>query len=165
MIVPVGERKQRALEWSIPEDYSKQTCSPAVIHWTFRDNEHVIPPCLSNTVASSHSWLLSTWNVDSANEEINLTFLFNFNLNNCILSFVVYSLSPVWLFCDPHELLPARLLCPWNFPGKNTGAGCHFLLQGIFLTKGWNSHLLHCRQILYCWTMREASQSHKNCGY
>ena len=31
---------------------------------------------------------------------------------------------------------PTRLLCPWNFPGKNTGAGCYFLLQGIFLTQG-----------------------------
>ena len=30
----------------------------------------------------------------------------------------------------------ARLLCPWDFPGKNTGAGCHFLLQSIFLTQG-----------------------------
>jgi len=28
-----------------------------------------------------------------------------------------------------------RLLCPWNSPGKNTGMGCHFLLQGIFLTQ------------------------------
>ena len=27
---------------------------------------------------------------------------------------------------------PTRLLRPWNFPGKNTGVGCHFLLQGIF---------------------------------
>ena len=36
----------------------------------------------------------------------------------------------------PHELWPTRLLCPWDFPGKNTGAGCHFLLQGIFLTQG-----------------------------
>ena len=26
--------------------------------------------------------------------------------------------------------------CPWNFPGKNTGVGCHFLLQGIFPTQG-----------------------------
>ena len=26
------------------------------------------------------------------------------------------------------------LLCPWDFPGKNTGVGCHFLLQGIFPT-------------------------------
>ena len=32
-----------------------------------------------------------------------------------------------------HDL--ARLLCPWDFPGKNTGAGCHFLLQGIFPTR------------------------------
>ena len=31
---------------------------------------------------------------------------------------------------------PARLLCPWNFPDKNTGVGCHFLLQWIFLTPG-----------------------------
>ena len=33
----------------------------------------------------------------------------------------------------PHGLEPAQLLCPWVFPGKNTGVGCHFLLQGIFL--------------------------------
>ena len=36
---------------------------------------------------------------------------------------------------QPHGLQPTRLLCPWNFPGKNTGAGCHFLLQGIFPTQ------------------------------
>ena len=35
-----------------------------------------------------------------------------------------------------------RLLCPWDFPGKNIGVGCHFLLQGIFLTQGLNQHLL-----------------------
>ena len=28
---------------------------------------------------------------------------------------------------------PTRLLCPWDTPGKNTGVGCHFLLQGIYL--------------------------------
>ena len=33
-----------------------------------------------------------------------------------------------------------RLFCPRNFPGKNTGVGCHFLLQGIFPTQGWNPH-------------------------
>ena len=31
---------------------------------------------------------------------------------------------------------PARLLYPWDFPGKNTGVSCHFLLQGIFPTQG-----------------------------
>ena len=44
---------------------------------------------------------------------------------------------------------PARLLCPWDSPGKNTGEGCHFLLQGIFPTEESNPGLLHCRQILY----------------
>ena len=42
----------------------------------------------------------------------------------------------------PHGLQPARLLCLWDFPGKNTGAGCHFLLQGIFLTQRSNPRLL-----------------------
>ena len=32
--------------------------------------------------------------------------------------------------CDPRELWLTRLLCPWNFPGENTGVGCHVLLQG-----------------------------------
>ena len=36
---------------------------------------------------------------------------------------------------QPHGLYPARLLCPWNLPGNNTGAGCHFLLYGIFPTQ------------------------------
>ena len=48
-----------------------------------------------------------------------------------------------------HGLWPARLLCSWNSPGKNTGVGCHVLLQGICLTQGLNPGLLHCRQILY----------------
>ena len=40
-----------------------------------------------------------------------------------------------------HGLWPINLLCPWNFPGQNTGAGCHFLLQRIFPTQGQNMHL------------------------
>ena len=45
--------------------------------------------------------------------------------------------------------LLTRHLCPWDFPDKNTGVGCHFLLQGIFPTQGLNPHLLLGRQILY----------------
>ena len=41
------------------------------------------------------------------------------------------------------------LLCPWDSPGKNTGAGCHLLLQGIFPIQQSNLSLLHYRQILY----------------
>ena len=60
-------------------------------------------------------------------------------------------------FLQLHGLFPSRLLCPWKFPGKNTGAGCHCLLQGIFPTQGLNPRLLHCRQILYHRVTREAS--------
>ena len=42
----------------------------------------------------------------------------------------------------PHGLQPTRLLRPWGSPGKNTGVGCHFLLQGIFPAQGSNLHLL-----------------------
>ena len=50
---------------------------------------------------------------------------------------------------QPRGLQPARLLCPWDSPGKNTGVGCSSLLQRIFLTQRSNLGLLHCRQILY----------------
>ena len=41
----------------------------------------------------------------------------------------------------PLGLQPARLICPWDSPGKNSGVACHFLPQGIFPTQGWNPHL------------------------
>ena len=47
----------------------------------------------------------------------------------------------------PHGLKPIRLLHPWESPGKNTGVGSLFLLQGIFPTQGSNPGLLRCRQI------------------
>ena len=48
-----------------------------------------------------------------------------------------------------HGLQPTRLLCSWDFPGKDTGVGCHFLPQGVFPTQGLNLGLLNHRQILY----------------
>ena len=50
----------------------------------------------------------------------------------------------------PHGLYPARLPCPWDFPGKNTGMGYHFFLQGTFPTPGSNLGLPNCRKALYC---------------
>ena len=49
-------------------------------------------------------------------------------------NFSVCVLSPISL--QPHRLQPARLLCPWVSPGKNTGVGCHFLLQETFPNLG-----------------------------
>ena len=73
-----------------------------------------------------------------------LTFLCSYDIYVCVCVCVcVYSF-------DPME--PARLLCPWNFPGKNTGVSSHVLLQGIFPTQGSNPGLLclvHCRWIFF----------------
>ena len=71
------------------------------------------------------------------------------NLSECVSHLVM----PDSL--QPHGLQPTRLLCPWNFPGKDTGVGNHFLL-GIFLAQGSNPSLLHCRQILYQLSYQEA---------
>ena len=58
------------------------------------------------------------------------------------------SLSRVRLFVIPWTVV-YQALQPWDFPGKNTGVGCHFLLQEIFQTQGLNPCLPHCRQMLY----------------
>ena len=50
---------------------------------------------------------------------------------------------------QPYGPYPARLLCPWDSPGKNAGVRCHALFQGIFPTQGSNLGLQHCRQILH----------------
>ena len=72
-----------------------------------------------------------------------------------------WMLSRVWLL-QPHGLQPVRFLCSWDFPGKNTGVSCHFLLQGIFPTQGLNQcllPLLHCRWILCLLSHRGSSKS------
>ena len=61
----------------------------------------------------------------------------------------VKSLSRVRLFATSWAVACTRLLRPWDFLGKSTGVGCHFLLQRIFPTQGSNPGLLHCRQTPY----------------
>ena len=64
-----------------------------------------------------------------------LAFVSEAPINICVLVFMwtclqlcvcLVASNSLW----PHALKPAGFLCPWNFPGKNTGVGCHFLLQG-----------------------------------
>ena len=79
------------------------------------------------------------WSIKSLQGECLL--LFNL-LHACQVTTVMSdSLQPLGLWL-------ARLLCPWNSPGKSTGVGCPFLLQGIFSIFP-NLGLLHCRWILY----------------
>ena len=60
------------------------------------------------------------------------------HMHACMLS----HFSRVWLFTMLWTVARTKLLSPWDSPGKNTGVGCHFLLQGIFPTHGSNPGLL-----------------------
>ena len=83
--------------------------------------------------------------------------LAKFHINTCVCVCVCVcvraracALSCVQLFATPWAIAATRLLCPWDFPGKNTGVGYHSLLWRIFLTQGLNPHLLH--KTLSCWS-------------
>ena len=76
---------------------------------------------------------------------------------SCVRAYSITSVVSDSLW--PKGLQPARLLWPWDSPGKNTGVGCHALLHGIFPTQGLKPHLLcllHCRCTLDCWATRQA---------
>ena len=56
---------------------------------------------------------------------------------NCIWDTCTHStLLQSWPTLWPYGLSPTRLLCPWDFPGKLAGVGCHVLLKGIFWNQG-----------------------------
>ena len=80
------------------------------------------------------------------------------NVNGNVLNFTLEKpLAPPWsVSCSVmsdslrlHGVEPSRVLCPKDFPGKNTGMGSLSLLQGIFPSQGSNPGLPHCRWILY----------------
>ena len=58
--------------------------------------------------------------------------------NACVCHVASVVFNSLWYY----GLVPTRLLCPWDSPGKNTGVRCHGLLQWIFLIQGLNLHLL-----------------------
>ena len=79
----------------------------------------------------SHLWHINLFYV--AGFELPLFCWFFF----CLYSSLVLVAQSCLTLCNLMDSMqPARLLCPWNSPGKNTRVGGHFLLQGIFLTQG-----------------------------
>ena len=63
--------------------------------------------------------------------------------------YVCFVAQPCPAFCDPMNCSPPGFSVYGDSPGKNTGVGCHAVLQGIFPTQGSSPGLPHCRQILY----------------
>ena len=71
-------------------------------------------------------------------------------------SYKLKSLSRIQLFVTPWTGAYQEFLHPWNSPGKKTAVGCHFLLQGIFLTQGSNSGLYIVGRHFTIWATWEA---------
>ena len=119
---PCAFRFPQLIEFCVLLLYHSQGC-----HWTL-------------SPVSSHRQSLNLWMVLGTPNKHALE----------VLCCAVLSHSVVSDSLRPHRLQPARLLCPWDSPDKNTRVCCHALLQGISPTQGSNPDLPHCRQILYC---------------
>ena len=107
-----------------------------------RDGSPLCPHCPSGKLAGC---LTTHLHIGCGSISSPSVSIFHINcLNNYVLcvshSVVSNSLWPLQL---------ARLLCPRDFPDKNTGVGCHDLHQEIFPTQGSNPDLPHFRKILY----------------
>ena len=115
------------------KDLTFVSCSGRQIlnHWTTREVQGIV----SSQMWSSHRVFYCILSL----RQWKLFFLMPIFLS-CFNSFLCAH-SVMSDFLQPHELQPTRLLCPWNFPGNNTGVDYHFLLQGIFPTQGSNSCL------------------------
>ena len=80
------------------------------------------------------------------------------HINICMWKYgsaVLSCFSCVWLFATPWTVAHQASLS-MGIPGKNSGVGCHALLQGIFATQRLNSGLPHCRRILYYLSHQES---------
>ena len=92
------------------------------------DNLPLNTECVENKVAD---WIRKSWK----DFVLVICWYIFYGVCVCVCSVMSDSLQP-------YGLEPASLLCPWDLPGRSTGVGCHFLLQGIILTQGLNLHLL-----------------------
>ena len=96
------------------------------------------------------TWRQTQCNVKKSATNTDFRYLFWGKENTCSISslrsIITFLGSCVCAQSDslqPYGLQPTRVLCPWNFSGKNTRAACHFFLQDIFSTQGSTLCLLH----------------------
>ena len=104
--------------------YMKQSCA-------------LVPNRLASSLTHSHSSMAPGESRPSSA---------TYTLCDLVLCLVTQSCPTL---CNPMDCSPPGSSVHRDSPSKNTGVGCHALLQGIFPTQESNQGLLHCRQILY----------------
>ena len=126
--LPVGREERRAETGIGNEESQTTTCKVNQLHG-----------CIIQPRDYSQYFIMNKWSITFKNcESLCCT-------PETMYIVVVQLLGPVHLFLQPHGLWPTRLICPQDFPGKNTGVGCYFFFHRIFPTQELNLHLLHCR--------------------
>ena len=110
-----------ALSWPPPGDLPNPGIKPASL---------MSPALASGFLTSSTTWEAQAFIISLC----------------CAMLCLVAQSCPT--LCNPMDCSPPGSFVHGNSPGKNTGVGCHALLQGIFPTQGLNPGLPHCRQIL-----------------
>ena len=97
-----------------------------------------------------HTWQNFTYTAKCCLNLLKKVFLSFFYIYIKLRMFVCVLVTQLYLILhDSMNCSSSKLLSPWNFPGKNTGLGCHSLFQEIFMTQGSNLGLLHWRQIIF----------------
>ena len=124
-------------------------------HCSLTSNLKCIPPSLSFLpplpLFFSSLALVAPWHLSSFSPSLPQKYkhIIRVGIFFCVCSIVSIVSNSATVWTVAHQT-PR----PWDFPGKNTGVGCHVLLQEIFSIQGWNwclLHLLHCRRTLYHW--------------
>ena len=126
--------------------------SRLVITFLPRSKHILILSCIYQNISWVIQLIKDLWNSGQFKK-------FNYLTKFCGFS-SVQSLSRVRLFANPWTVAHQAPLFSVHrdSPGKNTGVGCHALLQGIFPTQGSNPGLLHCRWFFPSWATREAQE-------
>ena len=104
--------------------------------WTATD--HSSAPLAAKPLLPGWSWTLDAANTTPHTQCLlsNLSAVsWVVTVHLCCVCMCAQSINSVWVFETPWTPWPARLPCPWESPGKNTGVGCHSLLQGIVPTQ------------------------------
>ena len=134
-------------QW-IPQTSITFTSAPDLSSWC------ICFSCLSEPPHSSGNTLSRYFPTYRIQQDMD-TVLLTPDTNASPWHFCIVACSVESDFLQPHgHSWPAGLLCAWDFPSKNTGMGCHFLLWAIFPTQELNPlllHLQHCRWSLHCW--------------
>ena len=119
------------------DDLFPCTCTPV---FSFSSYKETRPFGLGTPTIGLSFYLITYLRTLSPNM---VKFCYTRGLRSQCLNFCCCSVAQLCLtLLQPHVLWSTRLLCPWNFPGKNTGVVCHFIFQGIFPTQGSNPRLL-----------------------